>query len=68
MVCTVQNTPEIFDNLPKLKRTDVQLHLVGVIRPEEYKGLTTVELSNMAYEMMLEDLGPDFAPLEEPAQ
>ena len=64
VVCTLQNTPEIFDNLPKLKPTDVQLHLVGVVRPEEYEGMTTVQISDMVFRMMLEDLGPDFAPLE----
>ncbi len=63
VVCTLQNTAAIFDNLPKLKKTDVQLHLVGVISPEDYKGMTTVELSDLAHKMMLDDLGPDFAPI-----
>ena len=35
-----------------------------VIRPEEYEGMTTVQISDMAFRMMLDDLGPDFAPLE----
>ncbi len=63
VVCTLQNTAAIFENLPRLKKTDVQLHLVGVISPEDYQGMTTVELSDLAHRMMLDDLGPDFAPI-----
>ena len=64
VVCTVNNTQQIFDNLPKLRRTDVDLHLLEVIRPEEYEGLTTVQLADKVFQMMLEDLGPEYAPLE----
>ena len=64
VVCTLKNTAEIFVNLPRLKPTHVQLHLVGIIRPEEYEGLTTVQISDMAFKMMLDDMGPEFAPLE----
>ncbi len=64
VVCTLRNTAAIFHNLPKLKPTDVQLHLVGVISPETYQGMSTVELSDLAHKMMLEDLGPDFAPID----
>ena len=64
VVCTVNHTQEIFDNLPKLKPTDVDLHLVGIVEPEEYEGLTTVQLADKVFAMMLEDLGPEYAPLE----
>ena len=64
VVCTVNNTQQIFDNLPKLRRTDVDLHLLEVIRPEEYAGLTTVQLADKVFQMMLDDLGPEYAPLE----
>ena len=60
VVCTIQNTRMIFKNLAKLKKTDVQLHLVDVIQPEEYKGKSTVEISNMVYEKMIDDLGEAF--------
>ena len=60
VVCTIQNTRPIFRNLAKLKKTDVQLHLVEVIPPEEIKGLSTVELSDRVYECMIADLGEDF--------
>ena len=59
-VCTIQNTRQIFKNLRKLKKTDVHLHLVDVIQPEQYQGMTTVQLSDLVYEKMLSDLGEDF--------
>ena len=60
VVCTIQNTREIFKNLKKLRRTHVQLHLVDVIQPWDYKELTTVELADKVYEMMISDLGEEF--------
>jgi len=65
VVCTVNHTQEIFDNLPKLRPTDVDLHLIGVVQPEEYEDLTTVQLADRVFRMMLEDLGPEYAPLEQ---
>ena len=47
-----------------LKRTDVELHLLDVVQPEEYEGLTTVQLADKVFNMMLDDLGPAYAPLE----
>ena len=60
VVCTLQNTKPIFKNLKKLKKTHVELHLVDVITPEEYKGMSTVEISDCVYERMIADLGEDF--------
>ena len=60
VVCTIQNTRPIFRNLKKLKKTDVELHLVTVIPPEEIKGLSTVELSDRIYACMIADLGEEF--------
>ena len=59
-VCTIQNTKPIFKNLKKLKKTDVHLHLVDVIPPEEIKSLSTVELSDRIYACMIADLGEEF--------
>ena len=64
VVCTIQNTRSIFKNLGKLKKTDVPLHLVDVIRPEEYAGKTTAEIGDMVYEMMIADLGEEFRYIE----
>ena len=60
VVCTIQNTRPIFRNLKKLKKTDVELHLVEVIPPEEFNGLSTVELSGRIYACMIADLGEEF--------
>lgn len=60
VVCTIQNTKPIFKNLAKGKKTDVELHLVDVIAPEEYKGMSTTEISDCVYERMIADLGEGF--------
>ena len=60
VVCTIQNTRQIFKNLKHLRHTDVELHLVEVIPPETYAGMNTVALSDMVYEKMIADLGEDF--------
>lgn len=59
VVCTVQNTRSTVRNGLRLKKTDVQLHLVDVVPAEELKGKTTVEISDRVYNMMAEDLGPE---------
>ena len=59
VVCTLKNAPKFFENLPKLKRTDVELHLLDEIQPEQYADMTTVALGNWVYQMMAEDLGPE---------
>ena len=68
VVCTLKNAPKFFENLPKLKRTDVELHLLEVIRPEQYAEMTTVALGNWVYQMMAEDLGPDLVAQDEEIQ
>ena len=65
-VCTLQNTQCVMKNAIKLKPTDVHFHLVGVIQPEEYEGLTTVDIAERVHAMMAEDLGPDLVWQETP--
>lgn len=57
VVCTLTNTHKILPNFLRLKRTHVDLHLVGVVQPEEYAGITTVELADRIHAMMTQDLG-----------
>ena len=59
VVCTLQNTNQPFKNVLKLKPTDVHLHLLKVIQPEEFEGMTAVELGEYVHSLMAEDLGPD---------
>ena len=61
VVCTLKGTSDLFINMKKLKRTHVRLHLVDVIPAEEVKGANTVELGERIYQMMLNDLGPEYA-------
>ena len=62
VVCTITNTHKVLGNLKRLKPTHIDLHLVDVITPEAYAGMTTVELGNLIHEKMAADLGPEYAP------
>lgn len=57
VVCTIQNTRMIFKNLKKLRTTEIPMHLVDVLYPEDYQGLSTTEISDKVYETMISDLG-----------
>ena len=59
VVCTVRNTRSLFKNIVKLKPTHVDLHLVDMIPAEELKGVTTTEISDRVYEMMVADMGEE---------
>lgn len=65
VVCTLTNTLQVFQNFVRLKPTDIDLHLIKTIQPEEYAGMTTVEIADMVYRLMAEDLGPDRVAQEE---
>lgn len=64
VVCTVTNTHKVFHNIKRLKPTQIELHLVEVLQPEECKDMTTVQLGEKIHAMMAADLGPDYAPEE----
>ena len=64
VVCTITNTSKVMGNIKRLKPTDIDLHLVEVITPEQYAGMTTVELGNLVHDLMAKDLGPQYAPEE----
>ena len=59
VVCTLWGTQTIFKNGLRLKPSYVDFHVVGVVQPEEYAGMNTVQIGNMVHAMMAEDLGPD---------
>lgn len=65
VVCTITNTHHAVKNFTHLKPTDVDLHLLKVIQPEEYAGKTTVEIADEIYRLMADDLGPDRVSQEE---
>ena len=62
VVCTLKGTSNLFPNMRRLKKPPVQLHLVDVIPAEEVAAANTVELGEKIYQMMLKDLGPEYAP------
>ena len=64
VICTVTDTHLVFGNIKKLRPTDVNLHVVHVMQPEEYEGLTTVEMGERIHAMMAADLGERYAPEE----
>jgi len=65
VVCTLQNTQYVFRNAAHLRPTHVHMHLLDVIMPEEYAGMTTTELGSRIHRMMAEDLGPENVLQEE---
>lgn len=59
MVCTLQNTNHVISNTLRLKSTDVHMHLLTVLYPQDYAHMTTIELAEHIYQMMVADLGPE---------
>lgn len=66
VICTLRNTQKVKKNMPHLKPTDIHLHLVDVLQPEDFAGLTTVDIASRVHKMMAEDLGPDLVFQETP--
>ena len=62
VVCTITNTHKIIKNFLSFKPTDVELHLLTVIPPEEVTAVKTVELADRIYKIMAEDLGEEYRP------
>ena len=59
VVCTLCGTQDIIHNGLRLKPTDVQFHVLDVVQPDVYQGMTAVELGHLVHGMMAKDLGPD---------
>lgn len=59
VVCTLQGSNHVLPRLLKGKGSEVKLHLLDVIQPEQLQGKTTVEIAQQVYDMMAADLGPE---------
>ena len=59
VVCTLWCTQDVFHNGLRLKPTEVDFHVLGVVQPDVYKDMTAVELGRLVHDMMAKDLGPD---------
>ena len=64
VVCTIQGTDKVVDNILHLRSTPIELHLLDVISVEEMQGRTATDIGEQIYQMMAADLGPDYAPLD----
>ena len=58
-VCTLRGTHEALPKAMRLQASQVEVRLLDVLYPQDYEGLTTVELSDRIYRMMADDLGPE---------
>ena len=68
VVCTLQNTLQVFDNMKALRSSNIELHLVGVISVEAQQGRTAVDIAQEAHAMMAADLGPEKVFQEKPEE
>ena len=59
VVCTLRGTHTVLGKAMKLQPSQVELHLVGVIGVEQIAGKTAVQIGDMVYKMMADDLGPE---------
>ena len=64
VVCTIQGTDKVVGNMKHLRSTPIELHLLGVVTPEQMQGRTATDIGEQIYQMMAADLGPDYAPLD----
>ena len=60
VVCTLAGTQDVFKKLKKLQRIDVTFHVLGVVPAEELKGVNTTQIAERVFDMMSDDLGPDW--------
>lgn len=59
VVCTLKNTKDVIHNLLRFKPSYVEFNVLDVIEPEEFKGISTVGLSERCHSLMATDLGPE---------
>lgn len=59
VVCTLKNTLPVVSNILHFRGSRVQLEVLDVIPVETVKQLKTVEIAQLAHDLMAENLGPD---------
>lgn len=59
VVCTVNGTQNIVENVKHFRRTRIDFHLLEVIPAAELKGVTTVDIANRVHSLMAADLGQE---------
>ena len=59
VVCTVNGTQNIVENVKHFRRTRIDFHLLEVIPAEELRGVTTVDIAERVHAIMAADLGQE---------
>ena len=59
VVCTLNGTQNIVQNVKRFRRTVIDFHLLEVIPAEELKGVTTVQVADRVHAIMAADLGQE---------
>ena len=62
VVCTLKNTTDVLHQIKHFQKIRVQLHLVDIIPDWQVAEMSTVEISERVYNLMLEDLGEEYRP------
>ena len=60
VVCTMKGNPTVLPNLMRLKPSEVHMHLVDVISAQQVQSMSTIDLAEQVYEMMIADMGEEF--------
>ena len=59
VVCTLNGTQNIVENVKHFRQTRIDFHLLEVIPAEELRGVTTVDIAERVHAIMAADLGPE---------
>ena len=59
VVCTLNGTQNMVENVKHFRRTRIDFHLLEVIPAEELRGVTTVDIAQRVHAIMSADLGPE---------
>lgn len=59
VVCTLNGTQNMVENVKHFRQTRIDFHLLQVIPAEELRGVTTVDIAQRVHAIMAADLGPE---------
>ena len=59
VVCTLNGTQNIVENVKHFRQTRIDFHLLEVIPAEELRGVTTVDIAERVHAIMAADLGQE---------
>ena len=59
VVCTLNGAQTVIPRIKKLRRSRVDLHVVGVVPAQELQGVTTAQIADKVHAMMAQSLGAE---------